>query len=450
MLNTDRSAFENPKNEDQNQQPMKTPRPLPLRGRELDRLPAKIRAELNLEKWPQIFAPPHSKKAKRPRTYTRTRRNEDGTTEEMSVSVDYSPHLKATLTTQDRKTLYGLYELRRRFLEEHQDHTGAIRFSVRQLAKALGQKKWGSKNFRDLKKSLMALRGVTTWWVGSFHDSNTGERVSITTGMNILQTLMLAERYKKDQLTFELGGFGFADRIETNLRRNHVTPRFLETAINVRGEIASALYALLDLFLASNPNRHIVISLTKLYGSEYLDLSDTYRYPSKRLEKIKPAVAELDGLPCSTGTLSLAIERTVDGKDYKLIAKSIPFPARLQPPKPNKPKPKLFKLETPEVALAVADVVAQTGDTAHLSIFQCLARLYGPEVLYQALSEWKAETGTRHLDSQQSPIRNLGAYYVHICQRVGKETRSQPRPPPKEPPAATSPDHPPAPSQPTP
>ena len=76
-----------------------------------DAKPEKIRAELNIEKWPAIWNPTHSKSHSRqhaqPRTLARESNGLGGTKTLSQVTINPIVHL-GDLTTDDQRTLYAL------------------------------------------------------------------------------------------------------------------------------------------------------------------------------------------------------------------------------------------------------------------------------------------------------------------------------------------------------
>src|SRR5438132_10895144 len=77
----------------------------------LERRPEKIRAELNIEKWPAIWNPAHSKTRSKsqvePRTLQRESTTPDGSRVLSQVIINPIAHL-GDLTTEDQRTLYAL------------------------------------------------------------------------------------------------------------------------------------------------------------------------------------------------------------------------------------------------------------------------------------------------------------------------------------------------------
>jgi hypothetical protein len=105
--------------------------------------PGSIRAELNIEKWPAIWNPTHSKTHTklnaRPRTLERESTASDGTRTVSKVTINPIVHL-GDLTTDDQRTLYALIK--------HWENRGKpdheTPFSIRQLSRLLHKKGWGT------------------------------------------------------------------------------------------------------------------------------------------------------------------------------------------------------------------------------------------------------------------------------------------------------------------
>ena len=139
---------------------------------------------------------------------------------------------------------------------------------------------------------------------------------------SILKHLDIYERKYKSktgQKTRGYGEFELANPIVESLITNYSHPLRLDIIAGFRHykDMATLLYAYLDRNLASQT--FYEITLEKLF--DHLDLNDkNVKYPSQRKKRIDPVIPELVGKPISTGILiSLEIQKTKDGSDYKLI-----------------------------------------------------------------------------------------------------------------------------------
>ena len=122
-----------------------------------DSKPAKIRAELNIEKWPAIWNPTHSKihskERVQPRTMERESNGPDGTKTLSQVTINPIPHL-GDLTTEDQRTLYVLIK----HWEERGKPPHETPFSIRHVAKLLHKKGWGTNVIDAVTGSLERIR----------------------------------------------------------------------------------------------------------------------------------------------------------------------------------------------------------------------------------------------------------------------------------------------------
>jgi hypothetical protein len=82
-------------------------------------------------------------------------------------------------------------------------------------------------------------------------------------------------------------------------------------------EIAQLVYSHIDLVLSDKSSYER--RTEELFGDLGLE-RETYRNPSKRREKLEPALKELEGVRVTTGTITSArLEKTKDGADFKAV-----------------------------------------------------------------------------------------------------------------------------------
>lgn len=278
--------------------------------------PERIRTELNIEKWPAIWNPTHSKIHSRrtvaSRTMEREITNQDGTTFVSKVTINPIAHL-GDLTTDDQRTLYALI----RHWEDRGKPAAETPFSVRQLARLLHKKGWGTNVIDAVTGSLERLRGTLLVWTRSYRTKDKRAEDLETVYINILSKLKIVRRKVDGHITTEAGYFQFDDQILKNLLSNYTKPFLFDVFIDIKGEIALKLYSYLDLIMADKKH------FERRTGELFQDLGLTgasYRNPSKRKQNLQNAVAELEGILLTTGVLkSATIEKTKDGKDYKVV-----------------------------------------------------------------------------------------------------------------------------------
>lgn len=369
--------------------------------RELEKAFEYVRPDLNIEKHADfIFAPAHSKNLHKPRSRTWIETLPDGTKVKATIFLD--PVRGRTPTTKTRKVFLALQKL----LEENGwNDDERTHFSLYEVATTVGWKWSGGRSVKKIRDELFTLGAVPITWQYSFVDEN-GHKVGLLDMFHILDSLRIVEKKDRasNQLFLSLSSFRFHEEIRKNLKANHRKPTNL-TALEIQGEIASVLYARLDIVLANRPQyEHATAGLFQVLQLE----GEKYRYPSARKQNLEKAVKELEGKPISTGTLHLSIEKTADGKDWKLVAKKEPFP--------EKPRvligQRVAPANPPEAIPYLAEDIARTIGQQEVNhrLYTLLCNTYSSDVLYQALSEWKADGGRE--------ARNPRGYFMAILHRL--------------------------------
>jgi hypothetical protein len=274
----------------------------------------RIRPELNIEKWPAIWSPAYSHNLPVARTLEREHTIADGTRVRARVEVGFS-HL-GELTTEDQKTYYALvkqWEVSGRSPQQ-------TFFSIRGLARYL-HKRWGTNVITAVTASLRRLRATPITWEDAYVDGARRQTLEEVNTFTILSELKIVRKKIDGHVTKEAGYYRFNDFSLNNLLNRHTKPVLFETILGFRGNLAQLLYSHLDLIMADKRRyerrtRELCEDLG-LRGSEYQRLYERRRVFTK-------AIAELRGVNLTTGAIAdISIEKTQDGKDYKLtVSKS--------------------------------------------------------------------------------------------------------------------------------
>jgi hypothetical protein len=273
-------------------------------------LPDKIRPELTLEKWPAIWRPAKSQNKPEVRTFERRVTLRDGNSGIGKVEVGFTQ--LGNLTTEDQKTYYGLL----RQWEATGRSSEYTFFSMRKLARIL-KKRWGTNVIESTTESLRRLRTTPFAWTNSYRDTTTGQEIEILDTFTILSDLKIIRRKSDGHITHQAGYFRFHDMMLKNLLANHTKPVRFDVILGFTSEIAQLLYCHVDLVLARN--EHYERRSKELFTDLGLH-GAVYRNPSDRKRKLERALLDLRGVALSTGVLgSIAIERTKDRKDYKVV-----------------------------------------------------------------------------------------------------------------------------------
>ncbi len=304
-------------NSQDNQSSTALPKPVSrTKARSADKpRPEKIRVELNVEKWPAIWRPASSKKAPTVRTLEREIELTDGTRGVAKLEIGFTQ--LGTITTEDQKMFYALI---RHWEENGKPADRPVYFSDRVISRLLKKKGWGTNVITALTGSLRRLRTTPLRWIRSYHKKENPEReYEEETFFNFLDTLKIVTRKEHGHVTNQQGYFQFAKEILVNLLNHNTKPLLDEEFFKLQTEIGQLLYTHVDLVMADK-FRYERCSKDLFYDLGLLKDNPSYRYASNRKQALQRPVAELQGRRLSTGVLkSIAIERTKDGRDYKLV-----------------------------------------------------------------------------------------------------------------------------------
>jgi hypothetical protein len=276
--------------------------------------PEKIRVELNVEKWPGMWRPASSKNAPTVRVLGRDIQLDDGTRGTSKLEIGFTQ--LGTITTEDQRMFIALIE---HWEESGKPADRPVFFSDRLLARLLRKKGWGSNVIEAITGSLRRLRTTPLRWINSFRrDDGSGREYAEETYFNFLDTLKIITRREHGHVTNQQGYFQFDRNILANLLSNYTKPLLTEEFFKLQTEIGQLLYTHIDLIMADKPRYE---RCTKELFSDFgLLENSSYRYASNRKQALRRPIAELAHKRLSTGTIkSISLERTKDGKDYKLV-----------------------------------------------------------------------------------------------------------------------------------
>lgn len=235
------------------------------------------------------------------------------------------------LTTNHFKLYLALLEL---WEKASRPITKPTHFTILKIIKRLGLVDSGG-NYETMKKHLLSLRQVPLTFIDSFLTKE-GNYTSLRP-FSILSYLDIYERKydtKRGKKTRGYGEFKFDDHLLLSLLDDHTHPLRLDviTQFKKHRDLAILLYCYLDRNLAFKPKYEV--GLEKLF--DHLDLSQKQiTYPAKRKQKIEPVLEQLKGKSLSTGILTRCeVQKTKDGKDYKLVCRKRPTKQLEMPEKP--------------------------------------------------------------------------------------------------------------------
>ena len=355
----------------------------------IEQVRAIIRPELNIEKHADfIFAPSHSKRIREPRKKMWATEIEGGRKAASYLLIEpiYGGKTPTTKTRKVYLVLVKLWEARTR-------DDDVVVFSVREIADELGIKWAGKKTAEDIYREIQTLRATMFTWRYSFLNAE-GKKVDLLDHVNILDRfsyVALEDRDKISDRFQSMHAIRFSEVILSNLKANRTKPTNIEVILAIKGELAAVLYARLDIILADKLQYERTSK--GLFEDIQIDKELEYRYPAGRKRILDRAIREINGKAISTGILDLRVEKTVDGSDWKLVARKLPAL-----PKSNTqklfPKRKLTAPANPQdivsmIGKEIGNVVGWYPEKQRL--YELFAIHYPANLIYQAIAEFKAD-----------------------------------------------------------
>lgn len=400
----------------------------------------RVRSELNLEQW-SIWLPSNSNREPAPRILQREIVGENG--QKVLAEVEITASRKGTLTTEDQKTYYALVE----HLQRNNRPDSIVYFSLRSLAKSLA-KQWGTRTIETVTDSLTRLRANTIVWKNSYHDSVSGRTQEELGFFNIITDLKIVTAKQDGHTTRAEGYFKLNDAIIANLEQNHTKPVLLDVVLGFKSEIAQILYTQLDRILSRD-----IATYEKKTKELFADLGlegKKYAYPGGRKQILEPAIAELVNAPLTNGNVirSATLERTVDGKDYKLVVKRGRTRLKNSPQEPRfsesqvEPRPQSNPASGGHVEPTI-DVPAGTGKGIellayfHLVFFGTETMTTQPAQKHRDLADWMiashGETLSRYIidfakheaERSRFSIATFGAIANYVDRAIANHTLEQ-------------------------
>jgi len=304
-------------------------------------LPDIVRSELNLEQNAVFTVSTYREKS---RTVIRTLKTQDGTMERrVEIGKTTGGQEVGVLTTTHFKVYLALLEF---WEKAGKPVNKPVHFTILRILKRLKLSNSGG-NYETILKAIAGLRDVPVRFTDSFMSKDgTFKSTGHLSVLSYLHTYEKKARTKSGEQTYGYGEFQFDNHILMSLIENFTHPLRLDviTEFTMHRDLAILLYTYLDRQLAFK--RKFEIGLGRLY--DQLDLSQSYiKYPSQRKSKIDPVLEQIQDKELSTGKLSYCkIERTADGKDYKLVCKKTGV---TKIPEPEPPKLDWGKLNLDEI-----------------------------------------------------------------------------------------------------
>jgi len=259
-----------------------------------------------------MWQPSKSKTKAAVRTMEREVTFSDGSRGTSKLEVGFTQF--GTITTEDQRMLYALVKQ----WEDTGKSGTQVFFSDRLLARLL-KKSWGTNVIEALTGSLRRLRLTPLRWIKSYRRSDTpNKEVEEEVPFTILSDLKIIRRKSDGHVTNQQGYFQFDRNLLENLLNNYTKPLLLDEFFKLKSEIGQLIYSHIDLIMADK--NHYERCSKDLFRDLGLGELTFYQHASHRKQALNRALKELRGIGLSTGVLtSAAVERTKDGKDYKVV-----------------------------------------------------------------------------------------------------------------------------------
>lgn len=362
-----------------------------------------VRPELNTAKFADfLFPPSHSKNLRKSRTKKWQGMLPNGKRGDVSLRVSPPESFKAP-SHNTHKVLLALYDL----WNDNHLTDGTCVCSFRDIAEKL-QLAVNGRVTQMIEREIGALRETSIAWDFSFIDeSGKGQDVR---HMNILSKFNYNKHTTPAKTFTSRVEFRFDENIQRNLIANKTRPFQLGVLLSIRGEIASVLYTRLDVIMARR-DRPYERTSANLFVDLHLD-GEKYTYPSRRKAKLQSVIKQIHGKHLSTGEILLVkLKQTANKSDWKIVV--------------NKKSPKsLIRPKTPllpvvndrEEVVYLADEIGRVLGNAdtHRGLHERFASHYKEEIIFHALSEYKA-------DGQGQSIRSPGRFFTVILHRIAHQ-----------------------------
>jgi hypothetical protein len=331
-----------------------------------------------------------------------------------SASIRIVPalnHKRPTTTTQ--RVFFTLLQI---WEQAGKPANGSFSFSARQIAHLLSWKWAGRDTAERIQEHLSILNSTSIDWERSFVKGDLKETHNDAMSLIDAKGYLKREKMINNEFFYAQHTVRLNHDLVTNMIAGKTKPFNYKAFISIKNETAAKLYNLLDNFLARK-RRWERRATALIY--EDLELEGArYKTAFARKAKLQEIQRELDGKELSTGTLKVSIAKTVDGKDWKLIADKIPAVLKDRGRHPQKLANS--KDEIPDIVEGLISALSELGTVKKDSekVLGTLARWYSRQMLFETLSILKADYRGQ---IKQTPIRAF-IYLAHVeAHKRGRE-----------------------------
>jgi hypothetical protein len=367
------------------------------------------RGDVNLKRFGNFIFPHHrTKNLNRRREFISPVTLDNGRTATQRIVIEPVVDGRA-YTTFTQRVYYALVLL----WYERGTPDGWVRFSFRELARKLNIKEssWGGSIVTRLRRELDSLRKTNIDWFLSFESAE--KQRSTERGFHILEEYEADSREQKladGRTAFEIDcAVRFNARILSNLQTVKTAPLNFTALLSIKSSVAEMFYVRIDSILAQRPSYELT-SIKALRELELEDSAEYVRNTSKRKQLLERIARDIDRKPLSTGDIVIAhVERTADGSDWKIVCRRERATEQdLQPDRTTLPVVNKDKDYVAYLADEMANGVGYREENAEL--YKKLARHYPDNLLFQAISEFKAD--------RPSSLKNPGGFFIDLLHRL--------------------------------
>ena len=362
-----------------------------------------VRPEYNVGKFAGvIFASPWAKGLEETRTH-QWETLIDGELYPASLEVRPLFGFK-TPTTTTLRVFLALIDL---WEQQGKRPNGVVGFSVRQLAYTIGWKWHGNDTANRIHEHLRILSGTRLTWTLSYFPNAERRKNNLPDELYSDMSLVTSVHYQRRHETLKHNRFNVIQSVElnsqlvANMISGHVRPLNHHSFRSISNETSANLFARIDVYLSNYPKWE-----RRSYDLIYNELHLTgtrYEQAIHRKALLKKFVEHLDGKELINGKLTLYIERTQDGKDWKLVARKVP---RIKPKERQWIDPILSQEEAEIVGGDIHEQLMRLPKpgTPHLVYCVFLARFIPVKILMESLSLVRGDYDAHNTRKNQSAL----------------------------------------------
>lgn len=368
-----------------------------------------IRPETNLEKWQSfIFPHPKAQGLDDERTHIYGVDLADGRSVEASITVNPANGRKSTTSRS-----YDVYLAIVAIWDERGLPEDPFMTSIREIVKMM-KVPLNGKWYGIVEEELERLYTTTFKWRFAFHGEKKHESVAHQQVLETYDYTTFQDRADQSDKFDRV----LRIRLDEKLRRNHRTKRTNPILWSERkkltSSIAKVLYGRLDTFLF---RRGVYERRAENLIDDLMLTKSRYKYLSQRKQLLEKLKKQLDGRHLSTlRKLKINIEETSDGKDIKLVCKSIntkPITVHNNLPVVNKNKDhRKYLIEQ------ICSVVG--GKEENYKLYEVFATYYSDTMINRALGEYKESAEYLKSQHRTSRMKHFTATMHRVAHDVGR------------------------------